>query len=42
MDPLTCVFWIAFALIMLGIALHPGFGVLGYAVMIGGTLWVTR
>lgn len=41
MDPLTCVFWIAFALILLGLVLHPAFGIAGYAVMILGGIWAT-
>lgn len=42
MDPLICVLWIVVGLLLLGIVLHPAFGVAGYVFMIAGTLWVTR
>ncbi|HMH95662.1 MAG TPA: hypothetical protein VK577_03665 [Bradyrhizobium sp.] len=41
MDPLVMVLAGAAALLLLGIAEHPAFGVAGYALLILGGIWAT-
>lgn len=42
MDELLVIFMAVAALLVLGLVVHPGFGILGYLLMVVGPIWVTR